>query len=662
MGTVAPPSLGLASDFNYFFGNSISATQGGPIPGLVVTIEILEPIEAQIGFDFQLNAYSPPGSTNTNWQQYVMCFTTTAPLPDDPGSPVVTYIGCSVEYFGSAAFNTHVEEVLAMPSPTTTTLPAGYVFTISLTTDPTTGNITTATFSATAGDGSTPAPPVVISIENLYPAALVPLYAFQLNMVGKNGGVYSYLAGGRGKVSYQATCPLTVSGHAPSYIELRREFTEEQANSAYGTLTFASQPIPAGTPITQSFWANLKTRIFRPGGYFAVAQQAGVANQTNLYAVNQSGRLTVFSVQDGGHWEKSAELGTINMLHPGAMPAVSQLVGARLENHLFVIDQSGQLNLFWTEGEGGGWNGPRVVAHPGTIGSGTYLAASPPARLGHVAPIYRRPHNSINQQTDVFLVDHHGRLCAFFVQSTEASNVQPEFIGALSSDGSTGNYPPSAPLAVSLQFGVTGPQVDIFLVDNNGALNVLWQVGEEPWSGPVLIDPAVTLPLKSHVTASPRFGVQDQTDLYAVDTHGRLNVFSVQGVGAWSTAVIGDSLGLKLHSGSPIAVSRGSASPDQTDVFVVDETGQIYMFSVQGTGPWSGPVPIGPQGVAPTPAESPVNQSGAFILTSPQAGVANQTDLFVMNQAGTNGPGWPTVFWQDGSGGWSGPKALVIEV
>ena len=38
-----------------------------------------------------------------------------------------------------------------------------------------------------------------------------------------------------------------------------------------------------------------------------------------------------------------------------------------------------------------------------------------------------------------------------------------------------------------------------------------------------------------------------------------------------------------------------------------------------------------------------------------------QTDVFLLNETGTNGPGWPTEFWVEGSGQWSGPAALAIE-
>ena len=44
-----------------------------------------------------------------------------------------------------------------------------------------------------------------------------------------------------------------------------------------------------------------------------------------------------------------------------------------------------------------------------------------------------------------------------------------------------------------------------------------------------------------------------------------------------------------------------------------------------------------------------------------QFGATNQTDVFLLNQTGTNAPGWPVVFWVGGAGAWNGPKALVAE-
>jgi hypothetical protein len=286
-------------------------------------------------------------------------------------------------------------------------------------------------------------------------------------------------------------------------------------------------------------------------------------------------------------------------------------------------------------------------------------------------------------QTDVFVVDRNGRLNVFsMVIPSEAESwspawsAQPGFLGVLTTappkaplKGLAGNYPSGAPIAVSPQFGATdGNQIDVFLIDNNGVLNVLWmQYGllalppekRLQWSAqPMLISfPGVIFSPGAWVAASQRFGVPNQTDVYAVDTKGALHVFSVLGSGTWTEATMAGTPTLDLHSGTPVAVSQRFGSPNETDVFVVDKTGQIWMFSSVSGGAWSSPSPIGPAGLAPVPGLSPGGK-GAFVLASQQYGVTGQTDVFVINQTGTNSPGWPTLLSSNGDGPWEGPEAL----
>jgi hypothetical protein len=53
--------------------------------------------------------------------------------------------------------------------------------------------------------------------------------------------------------------------------------------------------------------------------------------------------------------------------------------------------------------------------------------------------------------------------------------------------------------------------------------------------------------------------------------------------------------------------------------------------------------------------------TGVFVVASEQFGALNQTDVFMLNETGTNRPGWPTEFWVGGSGSWGGSVALVTE-
>ncbi len=210
-------------------------------------------------------------------------------------------------------------------------------------------------------------------------------------------------------------------------------------------------------------------------------------------------------------------------------------------------------------------------------------------------------------------------------------------------------YTPGIRFAVSQQFGID--QTDVFAIDSAGQLVVFTAQGNGHWhsskpkSPPELVRPGAA------IAASQHFGIQDQTDVFLVDIHGQLTVFSVAGAGDWNAP---QTIGPKgfARSGAALAASQDFGTPDQTNVFVIDKNGQLNVFSVIGSGTWNGTQTIGPAGLAP---------SGAVVVASQQFGVPNQTDVFCINQTGVDGQGWPSVFWAGVSGGWKGPKALLTE-
>jgi hypothetical protein len=175
--------------------------------------------------------------------------------------------------------------------------------------------------------------------------------------------------------------------------------------------------------------------------------------------------------------------------------------------------------------------------------------------------------------------------------------------------------------------------------------------GAGNWQGPLAISATNFAPPRAAIGASQRFGVANQTDVFLVDNNGQLVVFYVNGTGNWQGPQAISATNF-ARPGAPVAACQQQGVSNQTDVFVVDQTGQLYVFWVEGNGAWNGPQKIGPAGFA---------AAGAYLAASPQFGANGQTDLFVVNQTGTNAPGWPVVCWVDNGGEWNGPKALVTE-
>ena len=244
----------------------------------------------------------------------------------------------------------------------------------------------------------------------------------------------------------------------------------------------------------------------------------------------------------------------------------------------------------------------------------------------------------------MFLFDNSGQLNVFWVQGVGAWG-GPVPVGA------KGIAPSGANLAASQQFGAPN-QTDVFFFDNNGQLNVFWVQGVGGWGGPVKIGVKNTAPPGAPLAVSRQFGAPNQTDVFFVDNSGQLSVFWVQDTGGWGGPVTIGEIGL-APAGASVAASQQFGASNQTDVFLIDNNGQLNVFWVQNTGAWNGPLKLGPKNTA---------APGAVVAASQQFGVADQTDVWVINQNGTNAPGWPVVFWVDGAGQWSGPKALVTEV
>jgi hypothetical protein len=291
---------------------------------------------------------------------------------------------------------------------------------------------------------------------------------------------------------------------------------------------------------------------------------------------------------------------------------------ANIQTDAFVVDNNGTLNVLWVV-QAGDWGGPLGVGPAGFAPAGAAVAASQQIGLN---------------QTDVFVVDSAGQLNVSWVDNAGA------WSGPLGI-GPAGIFPPGAPVAASQQIGLN--QTDVFVVDNNGALNVAWVVEAGAWGGPAPIGPAGIFPPGAQVAVSQQFGAVNQTDVFVVDNAGQLNVFWVNNAGGWGGPLGIGSAGF-APAGAAVAASQQFGAVNQTDVFVVDNAGQLNVFWVQGAGGWGGPLGIGSAGFAP---------AGAAVAASQQFGAVNQTDVFVVDNAGQL-----NVFWVNNAGGWGGPLAI----
>ena len=242
----------------------------------------------------------------------------------------------------------------------------------------------------------------------------------------------------------------------------------------------------------------------------------------------------------------------------------------------------------------------------------------------------------VANQTDVFVIAPNGRLHVFSIQGAGAWT-GPTLIGP------TSVAPSGCSLAVSQQFGVAGGQIDVFVVGNNGQLQVFWASGSGGWSGPLGVGPTGFATGGAHVAASQQFGVADQTDVFVVDKSGQLAVFWVQGSGDWNGPLTMGPSGL-APAGAPVAVSQQFGANNQTNVFLVDNTGRLVTFWVENSGAWQGPLALSGAGFAP---------AGAHVAAAQQFGAENQTNVYLISNSGQL-----VNFWVENAGAWNGPLSI----
>jgi hypothetical protein len=309
--------------------------------------------------------------------------------------------------------------------------------------------------------------------------------------------------------------------------------------------------------------------------------------------------------------------------HKAFVLAVPDISSQLPETDVFFVDPRGTLRMAWVTGSGA-WSPPVQLGKPGLFRPGAAVASS--LKFAGV-------------QLYVFVVDRGGSLN---VAWRWVDVGDPGLLAGRISISPAHHFPSGTPLAVSPQFGIAN-QLDVFLVDNKGALNVAWRVGDDPWTAPVPLSPPGLFPRRAAVAASNQFGISDQTDVFAIDRDGALNVAWVTGAGAWNGPVRISPCGI-FPPGAPVVASNQFGIPDQTDVFAVDREGALTVAWVVGAGNWNGPVRISPPCVFPP---------GAHLAVSNQFGISDQTDVFAV---ATNGA--LHVSWVVGSGAWNGPAQI----
>jgi hypothetical protein len=202
-----------------------------------------------------------------------------------------------------------------------------------------------------------------------------------------------------------------------------------------------------------------------PGAGLVASPQLGVADQTDVFRVNNNGALEDVWVRGAGAWKGPLVITPGHLAPPGAGLAASPQFGVANQTDVFAVAENGSTVVLWVRGAGT-WSGPLIISPPGLAPPGSPLAAS--QQLG------------VPNQTDVFQVASNGATQVLWVQGAGKWN-GPMGISTV------GLSPAGEALAVSPQFGVPN-QTDVFMIAKDGVTQVVWAQGGGKWNGPIPIN------------------------------------------------------------------------------------------------------------------------------------------------------------------------------
>ncbi|WP_242281182.1 hypothetical protein [Bacillus cereus group sp. BfR-BA-01347] len=185
----------------------------------------------------------------------------------------------------------------------------------------------------------------------------------------------------------------------------------------------------------------------------------------------------------------------------------------------------------------------------------------------------------------------------------------------------------------------TDNQLDLFAVDKQGRVNVMWVVGTGNWQGPVPLTAPNYVPRNAVLTTAHQ--TDEQLDLFFVDSQGRVNVMWVVGTGNWNGPVPLTAPNFASPGSDIVAAHQ---TDEQLDLFFVDSQGRVNIMWVVGTGNWNGPVPL--------TAPYYTYNTGSNLVTAHQTD--EQLDLFFQDTSGRI-----NVMWVVGTGNWQGPVRLT---
>jgi hypothetical protein len=237
----------------------------------------------------------------------------------------------------------------------------------------------------------------------------------------------------------------------------------------------------------------------------------------------------------------------------------------------------------------------------------------------------------LNDQLEVFSIDQQGALTVVWKVKNGAwqsrLRLTPENFAA-----------PGAPLAAV--FYPINNQLEVFLWDKKGSLHVVWKAQNGAWAGPGPLTPENFAAPDTPVSAV-YYPLNNQLEVFLVDKSGAFNVIWKAQNGAWNGPLP------LFQNAAPVSTPLSAVYyplNNQLEVFLVDGQGALKVIWKAQNGAWHEPFPITGPAIAPVRAP----------LSAVYYPVNDQLEVFTIDTQGAM-----VVVWKAQNGNWQSVTSLT---
>jgi len=162
--------------------------------------------------------------------------------------------------------------------------------------------------------------------------------------------------------------------------------------------------------------------------------------------------------------------------------------------------------------------------------------------------------------------------------------------------------------------------LEIFVPAKDGSLHVLWKADNKDWNMPFQLAPAGSLSATSQLTAA-YYPTNENLEVFYVDRQGALQVVWKEHDAEWKAAFALTPAGF-AEPGAPLSVSYQPLN-EQLELFLFGKDGKLELFWKDHNKPWEGPYQLAPAGSGPSnghvaSAFSPLNNQMAALFVDTQ--------------------------------------------